>query len=153
MRIAVIYDGDGRLREALEAAGHDCVGFDPNPRGFKVGSGRVVPLNPRVIDFSSYDMLVVNRPKVPKWVDHDCAIASTAASAANDVAAAQSADSRRGEPEARDRYIPSDRRDETNVGEIKRPTDVDVHVCDGPDQGRGSESLPASVPCPEDSFA
>lgn len=95
MRIAIIYDGNGQIRQALEEAGHDCVGYEPRgkyfARGRQVGTGRVVPLDPRAIDFSSYDVVVVNRKKLPKWVDHECAITSTPASAANDVVAAESA--------------------------------------------------------------
>jgi hypothetical protein len=71
MRIAVLYDGDGKLRAALEAAGHDCVGFEPNDRkyqiGLMVGSGRVVNRDPKGVNFDAYDAVVVNGKR--KWTE------------------------------------------------------------------------------------
>lgn len=71
MRIAVLYDGDGKLREALEAGGHDCVGFEPNVRKYSVGltagTGRVVNRDPKTVNLDAYDAVVVNGKR--KWTE------------------------------------------------------------------------------------
>lgn len=95
MRIAVLYDGDGKIRAALEAQGHDCVGFEPNAakynRGRTNGSGRVVNMDPRKLDLTAYDRVVVNRRKIPKWVDHESVTTSTAPDTADNAVPAKSA--------------------------------------------------------------
>lgn len=55
MRIAVLYDGDGSARQTLEAAGHDCVGFD-----LVKGPGRSVAKDPKEVDLDAYDGIWVN---------------------------------------------------------------------------------------------
>ncbi len=55
MRIAVLYDGDGKARQALEAAGHDCVGFD-----HVKGPGRCVVKDPETVDLDAFDGVWVN---------------------------------------------------------------------------------------------
>ena len=95
MRIAVLYDGDGKIRAALEAEGHDCVGFEPRldkyQRGRATGSGRVVNTDPKKVDLSAYDRVVVNRRKIPKWVDHESVTSSTTTDTSNDAVVAKPA--------------------------------------------------------------
>ena len=71
MRIAVLYDGDGKVRAALEAAGHDCIGFEPKLKKYQIGltrgTGRVVNSDPRTVNLDAYDAVVVNGKH--KWTD------------------------------------------------------------------------------------
>lgn len=66
MRIAVLFDGAGLARLGLEAAGHDCTGYelDPDKHALSqhVGSGNAVLVDVRDVDLSGFDAVWASPP-------------------------------------------------------------------------------------------
>lgn len=72
MRVAILWDRDGETRSALEAAGFDCVGFEPRKafydKSVAEGSSRCVRLDPRNVPLDGFDAVWVNDDFDIKWL-------------------------------------------------------------------------------------
>ena len=72
MRVAILWDRDGETRAALEAAGFDCVGFEPRKalyeKSLHSGSGRCCNMRPRDAHLDSFDAVWVNDDFDISWL-------------------------------------------------------------------------------------